>query len=233
MQWRTTSGWPRAVVFDLDGTLIDSAGDLATALNALLQRESLRPHTLDEVRGMIGGGVPVLLQSAFQAQNRTLSEAAARDLSKDFLAIYSPRATERTALYQGAVGLLDQLRQAGVKLAICTNKPTAISERILAHFGLADHFEAVVGAEEGRPRKPDPAPLRLALRQLGVTPGETVMIGDSGADVSCARAADLPVIVVSYGYTRTPAAELGADRLIDALGEVPAVLAALAPLPQT
>ncbi len=223
-----SAAWPKAIVFDLDGTLVDSVADLAAALNAVLERKGLRAHTLDEVRRMIGGGVQVLLQRAHRAQGHTLADDAAAPLAKTFLAYYRPRATQTTALYPGAAELIEELARGGAKLAICTNKPTDISVAILETLGIAHHFAAIVGAEEGRPRKPDPAALRLALERLSTAPQESVMIGDSGADVGCARALGMPVIVVAYGYTQTPPEELGADALIAHLGEARAAIARLA-----
>lgn len=223
------SVWPKAVVFDLDGTLVDSVADLAASLNAVLERQGLRAHTLDEVRRMIGGGVKVLLQRAHKAQGHTLDDHAAAPLAETFLDHYRPRATETTVLYPGAVELIEDLVRGGTKLAICTNKPTDISVAILETLGIDHHFGAIVGAEEGQPRKPDPAALRLALERLGAAPHEAVMIGDSGADVGCARALGVPVIVVGYGYTQTPPEALGADALIAHLGEAQAAIARLAP----
>lgn len=227
--------WPRGVVFDLDGTLVDSVGDLCAALNVVLAAHGLDPHTPEEVRRMVGGGARVLLQRAWRAQGRELGEADAETLARDFLAAYQPRATQTTRLYPGAAALIEELSQRGIALAVCTNKPTQISEDILRALGVLQYFGAVVGLGEGRPRKPDPSMLNETLHKLDLTPAEAVMIGDSAADVGSARGAGLPVIAVAYGYTATPPAELGADAVIQSLAEAGPALARLAearPVPQ-
>ncbi len=219
---------PRAIVFDLDGTLIDSLPDIASALNEAMARRGLPPFDQPTVKDMIGGGVAQLLERAFTAHGAHGHDAA--HAVEDFLTIYSEHCTEGTTLYGGALELLQNLRAKGVKLAICTNKPQKITDNILDGLGIAHFFGAVIGERAGQPLKPAAGPLRLALTQLGAEAGDAVMIGDSAADVGTARACGVPVVLVSFGYSRVPAAQLGADSVIDHLLDLEAAVAAIAPV---
>ncbi|MCB1550214.1 MAG: phosphoglycolate phosphatase [Hyphomicrobiaceae bacterium] len=216
--------FPEAVVFDLDGTLVDSAGDLADALNVMMGELDLAAHSLEAVKGMIGGGARKLVERALAAHERPASEAEIDAITTRFVAIYRGCATRQTRLYAGAETLLAELAAAGVRLGLCTNKPTEIAEDILVALGIRARFGSVVGSTSGFPRKPDPAPLLGALAPLDVAPAAAVLIGDSGADVGAARAAAVPVVLVTFGYSRTPVAELGADALVSELSAVPSVL---------
>lgn len=215
-----TERWPAAVVFDLDGTLIDSAGDIADALNEALRRSRLEPFTDAEVRLMVGGGAAMLIERALKTRELSDDAALAQRLYAAFIEIYRTASVARTTVYEHGGALLAELRRLGVKLAICTNKPAGITEDVLTKLGLRTSFAAVIGATEALPKKPDPAMLHAALSALGVAAERAVMIGDSSADVGAARAAGLPVIAVSFGYSRTPTCELGADLVIDTLAEV-------------
>jgi phosphoglycolate phosphatase len=140
---------------------------------------------------------------------------------------YARVSAEARGLYPGVHELLGHLQGAGVALALCTNKAAPITRISLAALGIAPYFASVIAAEEGRPRKPDPDPLRRAVAPFGVAMPDVVMIGDSHADIDAARAAGCRSIAVSYGYSSTPASRLGADATVDSLGEIPAVLARL------
>lgn len=224
----STADWPRAVVFDLDGTLVDSAPDLAAALNHVLSAKGVATHSLDEVRGMVGGGVSKLIERAHDAQGLTLAEGELERLAADFITYYETIATDKTDFYPGARETVNLLRSRGMALGVCTNKPTALSVQILRDLGMLDAFGSVVGAEPDRAKKPDPAALYEVCHTLGVAAGDALLIGDSGADVGCARAAGMPVILVSYGYTLVPVTELGADAIIDRLDDIPEMLASKA-----
>lgn len=212
--------WPRAVVFDLDGTLIDSAGDIADALNVALDRARLATFSEAEVRLMVGGGARVLIERALAARDAATDTALAQSLHADFMEVYGAGSVARTNVYNHGRELLAELGRLGIRRAICTNKPQQITEAVLAKLELQTSFEAVIGASEELPRKPHPAMLRAALAPLDVAPEQAVMIGDSSADVGAARAAGIPVIAVSFGYTRIPVRELGADVVIDSLADV-------------
>jgi phosphoglycolate phosphatase len=212
--------WPEAVVFDLDGTLIDSVGDITDALNGALLKTGLEPFSEAEVRLMVGGGARVLVERVLNARNLSESVALAQQLYAAFMEIYQSGSVARTSVFDNARELLEALRRQGIKCAICTNKPAHITNDVLAKLGMRDSFEVVVGGTEALPKKPHPAMLLAALAALGVDRSRAVMVGDSMADVGAARAADVPVIVVSHGYSKTPADELGADLVINSLSEL-------------
>ncbi|MCP8940913.1 phosphoglycolate phosphatase [Alsobacter sp. SYSU M60028] len=212
----------RAVVFDLDGTLVDSARDLLEAANATLGERGLRKLSLDEARGMIGDGVARLVERALAA---TGGDAA--DLPRAverFMAIYTRDAVRFTRPYPGVTETLRELAGRGLRLAVVTNKPRAVTLHILESLGLAPLFEAVVGGDSAPRRKPHPDPLLAALAAMGVAPGDALMVGDNFHDVEAAHAAGLAAVVVTYGYSHRPHGELGADALIDAMLELPGLL---------
>ena len=205
---------PRAIIFDLDGTLVDSAPDLADALNSVLRREGLREQTLDAVKGMVGAGARVLIQRGFAANGTALSEPEAERLLPAFLADYRARATAKTRLMPGARQLLTELVAAGVGLGLCTNKPEDITRQILGDLAVAVHFGSIVGGDTTPAKKPDPRPLLHALEELGCPAGEALMVGDSAADAGAARAAGTGLALVTFGYSRVPVAEMKPDHLI-------------------
>ncbi len=206
-----------AYVFDLGGTLVDSAQDLAASLDTLLARHGRAPLGLAATRRLIGNGVPALVAGGFAATGAPAADLPA--LAAEFLAIYEPRIAEATRPYPGVVDALARLQADGHRLAVCTNKATGATLRLLDALDLSRFFAVVVGGDK-RPRKPDPDPLRRAIAWLGAAPAAALMVGDSEIDVATARAAGVPVVVVAYGYARVPAAELGADRVIESLAEL-------------
>ena len=210
----------RALLFDLDGTLIDSAGDLAAAVDALLADDGLAPVGLAAVRGMIGDGIRALAARAYAAAGRPLGDAALDDRAAALLARYAADPVRATRLMPGAADALRWAAEAGLPLAIVTNKPTAVTHAILAGLNVADAFTHVIGGDSGLPRKPAPDALVVAAATLGTTPGDAVMIGDSAVDVAAARAAAMPVIAVDAGYSDRPARELAADRAIASLADL-------------
>lgn len=211
------------VVFDLDGTLVDSAPDLAEALNQFFVRRKLGPFDLASVRAMVGGGVQKLLERSWTA----LGKAQPRDMRAqvyEFIAIYGARPTKLSKPFSGAHDAIVSLRNEGFAIGLCTNKPEAIARRMLADFGWTPLFDAVIGGDTTQFKKPHPAPLALALARMGVFARKAVMVGDSGADVGAAASLGLRSVLVSYGYSRIPVGELGADALIDDLRALPAVI---------
>ena len=217
--------WPKAVVFDLDGTLIDSAPDIAHALNRATEKRGIEPFSLDQVKEMIGGGVPQLVRRALLA--RGLPIEGLMPLVEDFIGFYRETLTTNTRIYEGGRELLEQLRSGGRRLGICTNKNHELTVEILEQLDLAKYFSSVAGERQGRPRKPDPAPLLEVVAELGASRRDALMVGDSGADVACARAAKMPVVVVDFGYSRVEPEALGADAVISRLSELPHVFARL------
>lgn len=215
------------LVFDLDGTLIHSLPDLAIALNRLLEEEGRRKLYEDEVAVMVGDGAAMLVRRALTATG-AVDEAVLPALTQRFLALYEGNAALNTRAWPGVPEALAELAAAGWRMAVCTNKPQAATVEILVALGLAPYFQAVVGGDRVEWRKPDPRHVAATLAELGARPEQAVMIGDSPNDVAAGRAAGLPVVAVSFGYTRVPPAELKADRLIDHFADLPATLAAMA-----
>lgn len=219
--------WP-AVLFDLDGTLVDSAPDLRLALERLLGEEGLPAPDLAAVRGMIGEGARVLVERALAAAGLAPDEARTTRLHGRFLDLYAAEPCRDTVLFAGARDALAWLRAGGTGLGLCTNKPQRPTELLLEALGLGAMFGAVLGGDALPWRKPDPRHALAALERLGAAPGAAVLVGDSRIDVATARAAGLPCVLVSFGYSDKPADQLGADAVIDRLDELPAVLDRLA-----
>jgi phosphoglycolate phosphatase len=217
----------RAVIWDLDGTLVDSVADLATALNGVLGGHGLEPRTLGAVRRMIGDGVAELVRRGFEAAGRPLAAAEVPDLRREFMARYGECATRQTRPMPGAAEVLARLSDDGWRHAVCTNKPAGISRDILGALDLSRWIDAVVGGDEGLPLKPDPAPVRACLEALGLAPDRAVMVGDSVNDAAAARAAGVPVVFVRSGYGRSPGTDPDADACVDGLGEVPPIVTRL------
>ncbi|MBH0236773.1 phosphoglycolate phosphatase [Methylobrevis sp. L22] len=224
----TASPWPAAYLFDLDGTLVDSLPDLAEALDELLAEDGFAPLGAETVRGMIGHGVEKLVQRGLAARGVVYADAGLAEAVDRFRSLYEPRAARLTRLYPGVEPVIAALRAGRVPMAVCTNKPEAPSHVILDQLGLTGWFGAVIGGDHGPPKKPAPDLVLAAAAALGVAPRDCLFVGDSGADVGAARAAGVPVVVVRYGYTSVPAAELGADAVIDDFGGLAGVVADLA-----
>jgi len=215
----TPQNWPSAVVFDLDGTLVDSSPDLTSSLADLLAERKLTPFSRLETIGFVGGGIALLVERALRARgvDFTADElAAAVDRYKT---IYRGRLTEATRLYDGALAALDALKAQGISTAVCTNKTEALARGIIEGLGFADRIDVLIGGRPDRPLKPSPAPLLDALTQLGVERDDAVMVGDSNADVQCAKAAGVAVICVGFGYAHGPVRDLGANAIIDGYAE--------------
>ena len=214
-----------AVVWDLDGTLVDSAADIAASLNRLLGENGLASLDSGRIRNMIGEGVAVLIRRGFEAHDITPGGERLAGLVERFLAIYSEIATASTRLFPGARKALQTLSDAGLRQAICTNKPEAITRQVLAGLGIADCFDVVIGGDTLPRNKPDPLPLRAALEGLDVTPEQSLMVGDSAIDVQTAHAAGVSVAFVTFGYGPGPSHPHKADYLIDDFADLPAVVA--------
>ena len=221
-----TSG-PSALLLDLDGTLVDSAPDLAAALNRLLADHGRAAVTLPAVKGMIGDGVPKLVERGFAATGAVPASAALATAVERFKRDYEGALAVETRLFPGVPETLETLHGRGWRLAVATNKPQAASEQVLETFGLAPPIEAVAGGDRFAVRKPEAGHLLGTLELLGIAPEAAIMVGDSRNDVLSARNAGLPVIVMSYGYGKIPAHDLGADAVIDRFDQLPEALAAL------
>lgn len=210
----------RAVVFDLDGTLIESAGDISDALNAALIDEGLGGLDEHAVRGMIGAGARVLVERALSEVGGRDDEARVRRLVDRFEGHYLKLGAGRSKIFPGGLELLRRLRKTGASLGICTNKPDEITQMVVRDIGLLDYVDVVVGVRPNLRRKPAPDMLLQVCDALGCTPAEALMVGDSSIDVETARAAGVPVVVVSFGYSQVAPATLGADAVVDDLLDV-------------
>jgi len=216
----------KAIVFDLDGTLVDSAPDIVAAGNALLAAEGAAAIPFEVARGFIGAGADVFVRRMMAAAGMGDDPAHAARLHAAFLERYEG-AVGATALYPGVIGALDALAAQGWRIGICTNKPEEITARVLEQLDLSRWFGAVVGESPRLPRKPAPDMLLAALDRLGARPQDAIMVGDSAADIGTAKAAGVRSIAVTFGYTTIPPRELGADHVIESFAEFDKAIQAL------
>ena len=220
-------GWPATIVFDLDGTLVDSAPDLTAALNAALVdagRPTVDPAT---VRHLVGHGARALIERGLALSGGGDEATVARALPV-FLDHYAAHIADGTRPYPGCEEALDALAACGSVLAICTNKPVALSRKLIAAMGWETRFAANLGGDSLTVRKPDPAPLLAAIVAAGGDPATAVFVGDTAVDVATARAAGVAVIVCAFGFADRAAAELGADAVIASFAELGAAIAKVA-----
>jgi phosphoglycolate phosphatase len=211
---------PPTIVFDLDGTLVDTAGDLVATLNVILGREGMGPVDFDAAVAMIGSGARAMLQSAFASQGRSLTPEKLEARFDDFLAHYDDHLVDTSKPYPGVEAALDRFIASGWRLAVCTNKSYRPALKLLGLLGLADRFAAITGRDTFSFRKPDPRHLTETIRRAGGEATDAVMVGDSATDVDTAIAAGVPVVAVTFGYSATPVAELGATVLINHFDEL-------------
>jgi phosphoglycolate phosphatase len=215
------------IIFDLDGTLVDTAPDLVGTLNVIFAQEGFAPLAYEEARNFVGGGARLMISRGFNAQGRVLSPSKLEQLFKDFVAHYSEHLTDRSLPFPGVADALDLLSARGCSLAVCTNKLEALSVRLLDRLELSDRFVAICGQDTFGMQKPDPEILRRTIGVAGGKPQSTVMIGDSATDIRTARAAGVPVIAVDFGYSERPIAEFGPDRTISHFSQLQAAIAAI------
>ena len=215
------------IVFDLDGTLVDTAPDLISALNYVLEREGLPAVPLASARNMIGAGARKLIERALEAEGRTISVADLDRLTGDFIAYYAAHIADASRPFEGLEAALDDLAAGGYRLAVCTNKLEWLSKLLLDRLQLSNRFAAICGADTFGVSKPDPAMLQQTVARAGGNLASTIMVGDAGTDIGVARRAGVPVIGVSFGYTDVPIAELKPDRLIHHMRDLGDAVAAL------
>lgn len=211
------------IVFDLDGTLVDTAPDLLRALNETLDGEGLPHLPLAKVRHMIGQGARVTLERAAVLLGVRFSAEKIETLTDTFVEIYARDIASLSQPFPGTLEALDVLASGGAKLAVCTNKRMRLTEELLDALDLTRRFSAVVGADAVANRKPHPDHYRAAVERAGGTVRRSVMVGDTVADVAAARGAGAPVIVVKFGYCDDDLDRLGADVLLDRYSELPPV----------
>ncbi|MFI4975360.1 MAG: phosphoglycolate phosphatase [Caulobacterales bacterium] len=215
------------VAFDLDGTLVDTAPDLVGTLNTVLAQEGLPPMTLEAARPLIGRGARSMLERGFAAEGVVVDPLAMPALFERFIDIYLRRIARESRPFPGVEVALDLLAEQGALLAVCTNKPTRLSLALLDALGMASRFASVIGPDAAPAAKPDPRHLITAVETAGGRIERALMVGDSKTDLDAARAAGVPVALVSFGYTEIPAADLAPDALVESFDELHRALAAL------
>ena len=217
------------VVFDLDGTLVDTAPDLIETLNVVFTRDGLPPLDYAAARDMIGGGARRMIESALKLQGRGLTEGVVDRLFADFIVHYGAHIADRSQPFPGLDAALDRLASRGCQFAVCTNKLESLSRLLLEALGLSRRFAAICGQDTFGMQKPDPEILRRTIRAAGGALQRAVMVGDSGTDIATARAAGVPIVAVDFGYSETPVRELGPDRVISHFDQLADAVFALAP----
>lgn len=215
------------VAFDLDGTLADTAADLADALNHALEALGRPQLPLEQIRLMVGHGTRALLHKGLAATGEADAESMATGLPM-LLGYYERNICRKTVPYEGATRMLNALRRENIRTAICTNKPEKLALLLVEKLGWSEKFDAVIGGDTLQVAKPDPAPLHEAIVRCGG--GRALYVGDSITDALTAKAADIPFVAVSFGFCDRPIEDLGADAVIDSFDELAGVMDSMAPV---
>lgn len=218
-----------SLLFDLDGTLADTAGDLCETMNVILTRHGRQRVPEARVRHLVGGGARLLMERGFAETGAPADESLIDQTFQEFIAYYSDHIADHTKLWPGMEPLLARLAAADIGLAVCTNKVEHLARQLLSELKIDHYFPVVIGGDTLPVKKPDPEHLFAAVRQLGGDVSAAIMVGDSEADVDAAINANMPSICVSFGYSRAPVCTLGASVIIDHFGEFPAALATILP----
>jgi phosphoglycolate phosphatase len=217
----------RIIVFDLDGTLVDTAPDLINALNYILVREGMPAVPMAAARNMIGAGVRKLIERGLEVDGRNASLADIDRLTSDFIEYYAAHIADASRPFGGLEAALDTLAAQGFSFAVCTNKLEWLSKLLLDQLNLTPRFAAICGGDTFGVSKPDPVILQQTVARAGAELSQAIMVGDAGPDIGVARRAGIPVIGVEFGYTDVPIAELKPDRLIGHFSELPAAIESL------
>ncbi len=217
------------IVFDLDGTLVDTAPDLIDTLNAILAREGLPAVPFDVARPLIGGGAKTLLERGLAAEGLACTPAAVERLYADFVAHYAEHIADRSRPFPGLDEALDDLAAQGCRFAVCTNKLERLSVLLLDKLGLTARFAAICGQDTFGVQKPDPEVFRRTALAAGGRPERAIMVGDSQTDIATARAAGVPVVAVDFGYTLEPIVSFAPDRVIAGYAALPGAVRDLVP----
>src|ERR1700731_2577155 len=215
------------LVFDLDGTLADTAGDLVATLNIILAREGLAGIAGAEARPMVGGGARALIQRGLSAYGIKVSESRIDEMLADFLAYYEAHVADETVLFPGVARALDRFEAAGFAFAVCSNKVEHASILLLTALGVAGRFQAICGKDTFAVSKPDGEALLQTIARAGGDRGRAVMVGDSRMDVDTARNAGIPIVAVNFGYTNEPVDSFKPARVIGHYDELWGAVAAL------
>jgi phosphoglycolate phosphatase len=216
------------VIYDLDGTLIDSAKDMQVAVSRVLADHGLPPVSEDDVRIFMGQGSKVTMNKAFTKYGRTLDDEALSAVTREFVRYYEADPVSHTTAFAGVSEVVQGFDKLGLKQGVCTNKFERPSRMILEHLKLMPPIKDLAGADTFPVRKPDPRHILMLIERMGRTPDKAVMVGDSIHDVEAAHGAGLPAVLVSWGYTARPASELGAEAVIERFDALPQALERLA-----
>ncbi len=211
-----------SITFDLDGTLVDTAPDLVRVLNQVIAPDGLDPVAVEDARSLIGFGSMAMIRQAYDNSGRDLSENHALSVQQKFLALYAQDLTQVSRAYPGVPETLAQLKRNGAQLSVCTNKPGVMARPLLEQLGLSQFFDRIIGAGDTPASKPSPEHIFTAVGHRGVS--NIVMIGDGAPDVLAARAAKVPVILMSYGYSPISVHTFGADAVLRSFRDLPSAL---------
>lgn len=217
------------VVFDLDGTLVDTAPDLVATLNVVLAREGVAAVPYDIARNMVGAGARRMIELALQRAKASVPKIDLERMFNDFIAHYAANIADHSQPFPGMIDALDVLAESGYRLAVCTNKLEGLSRVLLDKLALSARFAAICGPDTFGMAKPDPEILRRTIVQAGGELDRVVMVGDSVTDIHTARAASVPIIAVDFGYDEGPIARLAPDRVIGHFGALPDTIFGLLP----
>ena len=209
------------VIFDLDGTLADTAGDLMGALNAVLHQDGIPPLPVDQARTLLGAGGRALIERGYAVSGRSLDRPRLEALFLTFLAFYEDHLVDHTVLFPGVLDAMDQLQAKGFAFAVCTNKIERTSVKLLKALAIDGRFQAICGQDTFGFYKPDPRTLPAVIERAGGSMARAIMVGDSITDIAAAKNAKVPVIAVDFGYTDKPVTELGPDRVISHFDQLP------------
>lgn len=209
------SNKPSAIIFDLDGTLVDSARDLSAALNHVLIQAGRPEIPLSRVRNMVGNGAKAMIVKGFSETGDLPDGQELEAILQDFLDYYAENVTRRTVIFPGALDVIKKLVDQGIPLGLCTNKALKLTEKLITEIGLSNYFTTIVGGDSFDYCKPDPRHITSTVERMNCPVNRAIMVGDSANDVLAAKAAGMPVICVSFGYSQTPIPDLEPDYILD------------------
>lgn len=210
----------KALIFDLDGTLVDTAPDLMASTNHVLALLDRRPITMEEVRNFVGHGAKALIERGCNATGAPVEPEDLQRLYEEFIIYYAANIAVNSQVFPGVVKLLERCQAAGIKCGVCTNKLESLSVRLINEIGLSPHFGCIIGPDTIGVAKPNPAPYFEAVRRLGVATENSIMFGDSETDILTAKAAGVPVIAVPFGYTPQPVETYDPTHLVQHFDEI-------------
>jgi phosphoglycolate phosphatase len=220
------------IVFDLDGTLVDTHPDLIGTLSWLLEEEGLDAIDLDAAKKLIGHGMRPMVENALKLKGRGFDKAEVDAVFARYIAVYETRLTRDSRPFPGMLDALDRLADQGMTLAVCTNKVERLAKKLLDELDMSRRFAVIAGADTYGVRKPDPGHLLMTLRDAGGDPARAVMVGDSDTDIRAAQGAGVPVVAYSGGYTAIPLASLDPDVIIDHYDVLPETVGRLLSSPK-